>query len=284
MSNELFLDIFDYLDGCDVYDAFSRLNTRFQHLLTSGLLLKINLCSKYESILRNCCWRIILPNRYQIVSLRLSNNPTFDIFFKFCTIDSTFSRLESLMLEGNDPEKIMLILINLASLPRLFSLEISFCTNSADPIEFYALVFKLPVLKYCKISSTTNGTRVSLPLAIPNEFTNVKYLVIDHRCTLNELMSILSYTPQLRRFSCQNLYRTYSNVKKLAPIKLPNLRYIVLVKCDLTFDEFEMFIRTILSPVELLWISTSNDPADLNAARWEKLISEHISHLRKFYY
>ncbi|CAF4388605.1 unnamed protein product, partial [Rotaria sordida] len=44
LSNELFNEIFDYLDGIDIYLAFSNLNHRFQQLLTSSsILYKIEL-------------------------------------------------------------------------------------------------------------------------------------------------------------------------------------------------------------------------------------------------
>ncbi len=44
LSNELFYEIFDYLDGIDIYEAFSNLNYRFQQLLTSSsILFKIDL-------------------------------------------------------------------------------------------------------------------------------------------------------------------------------------------------------------------------------------------------
>ncbi len=39
LSNECFYEIFDYLDGCQIYEAFSNLNYRFQQLLNSSSLL-----------------------------------------------------------------------------------------------------------------------------------------------------------------------------------------------------------------------------------------------------
>ena len=42
LSNEIFYEIFDYFDGCDIYQAFSNLNYRFQQLIHSpSLLFKI---------------------------------------------------------------------------------------------------------------------------------------------------------------------------------------------------------------------------------------------------
>ncbi len=44
LSNELFYEIFEYLDGLDIYIAFSNLNYRFQQLVTSSSIrFKINI-------------------------------------------------------------------------------------------------------------------------------------------------------------------------------------------------------------------------------------------------
>ncbi|CAF3058682.1 unnamed protein product [Rotaria sp. Silwood2] len=39
LSNDLFYEIFDYLDGIDIFQAFSNLNYRFQELLNSSSIL-----------------------------------------------------------------------------------------------------------------------------------------------------------------------------------------------------------------------------------------------------
>jgi hypothetical protein len=107
-------------------------------------------------------------------------------------------------------------------------------------------------------SSRIHGTFVSLPPAISKEFISIKHLVIDHSCTLSKLNTIFSYAPQLRCFSCKDLWRSYQDIKKIVPITLSNLTNIVLVKCSLTFDEFQMFMTTISPKVQLLRVVSSD--------------------------
>ncbi len=122
----------------------------------------------------------------------------------------------------------------------------------------------------------------SLPSAMSEELSSIEHLVINHPCTLNVLIAMLSYTPQLRRFNCGLLCSSYQNIKTIVPIKLSNLTHIVISRCNLTFDEFQMFITPISSKVRLLRITTSKDGAYLDADQWENLISQHMPHLQKF--
>ena len=73
LSNEFFYEIFDYLDGCEIYEAFSYLNYRFQQLLnSSSLLFKIKYdYSTSEEIFLNNYEHIIVHNRHQIYSIYL---------------------------------------------------------------------------------------------------------------------------------------------------------------------------------------------------------------------
>ncbi|CAF1040311.1 unnamed protein product [Adineta steineri] len=44
LSNEFFSEIFDYINGCDIYRAFSNVNYRFEQLLNSShILFKIKI-------------------------------------------------------------------------------------------------------------------------------------------------------------------------------------------------------------------------------------------------
>ncbi|CAF0737836.1 unnamed protein product [Rotaria sordida] len=66
LSNELFYEVFDYLEGCDLFKAFSNLNSRFQAMVTSSSLrLKIDLRFHPEVILQYCSTCVVVPNKHR---------------------------------------------------------------------------------------------------------------------------------------------------------------------------------------------------------------------------
>ncbi len=71
-------------------------------------------------------------------------------------------------------------------------------------------------------------------------------------------------------------------MEKETSITLPHLRYILIKKSHLNFDEFESFIVNICSQLPMVSIVTNNDSAYLDANRWERLISKHMPYLEKF--
>jgi hypothetical protein len=206
-SNELFYEIFEYLDGCDIHQAFSNLNSRFQNLLTNSILpLKINLPSESYSTLEHHCRHVIIPNKHRILALHLKDYLLINNFFDYCNIDSSFNRLESVILSGIYDHKILAILFCLNSLPRLFSLSIDLEEDGYYNIsDIYRLIFRLPHLKYNKLSVPDDEESViSVPMPINEKPNTIKHLVMTFRCTLNELTSILLHTPYLEHLSSKH--------------------------------------------------------------------------------
>ncbi|CAF2048724.1 unnamed protein product, partial [Rotaria magnacalcarata] len=122
LSNELFHEIFDYLDGIDIYEAFSNINYRFQQLLTSSpVLYKIELI--YVSSTARFMF-IYQQIKHQIYSINFQIPVHINQLLTSFIIDSSFNRLQSLVIEDIQPDKILSFLIALKSLPRLFSLDI----------------------------------------------------------------------------------------------------------------------------------------------------------------
>jgi hypothetical protein len=63
---------------------------------------------------------------------------------------------------------------------------------------------------------------------------------------------------------------------------MSNLTHITIGRCYLQFDRFEIFIKKISLQLQVLRITASNDTAYLDGNRWERLLVQHMSHLRKF--
>ncbi|CAF4111375.1 unnamed protein product [Rotaria magnacalcarata] len=215
LSNELFHEIFDYLDGIDIYEAFSNINYRFQQLLTSSpVLYKIEL---------------------------------------------------------------------IYSLPRLFSLNIRTMHIMGNLNDIYRLIFELAALKYNKLYLYGNECSISIPLATGKQLSTIEYLEIVHYYTFDELSDLISYTPKLRHLNLSHINQDDSTIETMSPINLENLTSISMYTNYINFDEFETFIQNIYSELRTLHVTFSyQDITFLDAYRWEKLILQYLSQLKKF--
>jgi hypothetical protein len=278
MANELFLEIFDYLDGCDIMTTFHNLNIRFRCLIKDSLLLlKINLCSEVAGNRK----QVITPYKYQIQSLYLSDHLTINRFFTLYPIDSSFDRLESLSLRFIRSDQLVLF-HNLNLLPRLFRLIIHLLDDDTYLFDIYAFIFRLPVLKHAKISSLISKFPFT---SIPNHLSSIEYLVIDHSFKISELFYILSFTPKLLRLIIKKSLSTFFLPHdRDSLLTLPNLTHLHIDQCAMNFNVFGIFITEISSQLQVLKISTFDDSSYLDADRWERLISQKMPQLRKFYF
>jgi hypothetical protein len=105
---------------------------------------------------------------------------------------------------------------------------------------------------------------------------------MEHSCTLSQLITMLSWTPQLCHLNCELLNESNQFIGEDVTITLPNLTHISINTCYVQFDIFEIFIKKISSQLQVLHITTSSDTAYLNGGRWERLLVQHMPHLRLF--
>ncbi|CAF1547477.1 unnamed protein product, partial [Adineta steineri] len=112
-SNEIFYEIFDYLDGCDIYKAFSNLNYHFYQLLNSSLLLyKIKFDFESDDLFLNNYQHMKSINPHQIFSLNLSSELYIDKFLLSFKIDSSLDHLQSIYLRNIQPDTLLILLKN----------------------------------------------------------------------------------------------------------------------------------------------------------------------------
>jgi hypothetical protein len=199
------------------------------------------------------------------------------------TLDSSFVRLESLGLYGLTPHKLVPLLIGLISLPRLFSLSIDLNDSLKRKSAVYRLIFRLPVLKYGKffLESKHELSDLTIPDNNQHETSPIEYFITNAYCRLHQFAALLSYTPQLRHFSCAYLSAHKSQLPKLL-ITPVNLTRVYIDDCLLSFGQFESFVAKFCLRLKLLRLSVRRNDSYLDANRWQRLISFHIPDLKTF--
>jgi hypothetical protein len=143
----------------------------------------------------------------------------------------------------------------------------------------YYQLCRLPVLKYCKLSLKANAESNPLPIAT-TKFSPVEYLTIVDHIYINEVNVLLSYFPQIRRLFIRDLYK--SPTTELHFNMVSHLTHVSLNITDVTFDEFELLMKTLFQQIQVLYISTREDRDYIDANRWQELILSHLSNLRIF--
>jgi hypothetical protein len=186
-------------------------------------------------------------------------------------------------------DKSVIPLFHLKSLPHLFSLTMSIdVTDDYDLNNIYRMIFSLPSLKYNKLSvlsdSEDEHTNIFVPLAFNERFSPIEYLIIDHPCTLNEILSIINHTPGLCHLNCRNIIESREKIQNIKPIMLYKLTHIHFDMYEAWFDDFEIFMSKLFGSVQVLRIKFHTGSDYLDADSWEQLIKRRIPYLRTFNY
>ncbi|CAF1161919.1 unnamed protein product [Rotaria sordida] len=225
---------------------------------------------------------IVITYQHRITSINLSNPLIINRIFSPISIRLKFTRLENLSLHNVESKYLEELLIHLISLPCLSSLVINCIDNVQNKNTIYHQIFRLPVLKYCKLSLERNIEFNPLSIAT-SEFSPIEYFIISNKLYIDELNAILTYIPQIRRLSIRNLHQFSKNETiKLYPVVLNYLIHVSMTMTKVTFDEFESIIKTLFHQIQVLFIATKDDQAYLDACRWEELIVAHLPNLQIF--
>jgi hypothetical protein len=147
-----------------------------------------------------------------------------------------------------------------------------------DENAIYRSIFHLPKLIFCKLTFPSGGERIPLPIATYS-YSNLEYLILNGHCRLDQLISILSYTPKLRHLSCQYLYGS-----GYTEINFPwNLTSVSLILYRISFDEMKLFLSKIGFRLTKLKIEKFNDEDYFHAEQWEELIKNSMPNLSIFH-
>ncbi|CAM4969866.1 unnamed protein product [Rotaria socialis] len=288
LANEIFYDIFEYLDMYHIYKGFFNLNRRFENLIiNSNFLHQTNISMIPKNDLEDFHINVIIPNRHRINSLRLSNPFVTPIIFSSPRILLQFIHLKQLVLDNIQMKYLRKIFDCLmhSPLPKLYSLSISIidCIESLDIL--FVDLFNLSTLKYCKLKYETKTYEISSFLnVIKSNSSPIEYLIINGRFPFIALNNLLCCLPQLHYLSINCLADSvgYIGRNKLSPIQLNYLKYVSLKLDCIRFYQVEEIFKNFFHYIHTLRLTTHNDENYLNAKQWEELIISYMPCLRIF--
>ena len=276
-SNEIFYEIFDYLNGIDIYYGFSNLNNRFYQFIHNSSLS--------DEQFFNYSKQLSIINKHQILSLHFcSTSLDLDSFLSTYFVDSSFNRLELISLYYVVENILLLLLKTFIYVPCLLSLNIQLCDSHEDISDIYRSIFSLPTLKSVKVSAIEWIWLKTLCIASKNEqLSSIEYFNIDHPCTFNDLAILTSYTPEIYYLRFEQQPIVESNTEIILSIPFDNLTHLSMDITRFDYDIFSIFIQKIgLKLIIFNLIVRLDFVIYLVSTLWERLICEHMLQLRKF--
>lgn len=252
--------------------------------MNTDLPLNIDASSMSKSSYEQYYNDIIATNLHRIKSLSVSNLFMYELTcLSPLQFLSNYHQLERLGLYNIPSKYLENLIIKLMSLPNLSSLTIDSVDRMKQKTNLCHKIFHLPALKYCKLSLKAFSEDDLLP-PIANYRSSIEYLVIKDALYSDQIYSLLTNFPQIRRLSIQLRAEYWRLRSKIDPPKLNYLTHVFLKLDAVNFDQFEQLANDLFNKVQVLHISISHshDILYTNSQRWERLILSHMPALRIF--
>ncbi|CAF4243208.1 unnamed protein product, partial [Rotaria sordida] len=278
VPNEIFFEIFEYMEFYEVYYGFYHLNKRFKNLIMdSKFLSKINIpyISKlnFELFYQN----IIIKNEHHIKILILSNIFINDIILSSFDFSLKFINLKILIINHINENIFDKIFDELKCLYGLNSLTIKFNESIENLNKIFSKIISLSKLKYFKIKyQTINDQNQSINYFNKYNYSKIEYLIIEGNLSTNSLNNLLYYFPKLHHLSINYLFYSHHDIQLYSSIQLKKLKYVSLKIYLIKFNQFEKIIKNLFYHVEIFKISTHYDEKYLDAKKWEYLITSYM--------
>lgn len=282
LSNELFLDIFEYFSSIDLLRSFFNLNQRLNNLIYIHLqthCLDFQSCTKttFDSI----CQQILPSITDQITSLRLSdddNTPEqIARFFSYKLSFSYFSHLRSLSLNQiysfNSIQSIVEQLPQLLHLTHLNLTRYYIIYNEIYDINIINRIRYLSKLTHCHLDITQDSECCFCTPSI--QLSSIQYLSIPYlECTVKQLINFIHFL--------ENLYFLYAHIYDQSTIEhFSTIRYSTIKILHLQFqgsyDVLKNLLQTFPNLSKLRIIIKSGY---FNGYQWQNLIETYLPDLK----
>jgi len=288
LSNDLFFEIFEYLDYFDIYQSFYDVNFNFRHLVTnSNFPIKINISTRSKWSFHRFYNHIVKHNLHRVQTMAISNVCLYDDVFSTVSNLSKITGLQTLVLEQIESKMLMNLLEQLRSSTSISSISISVIEPLAHKTEIYLQLFRLSTLKFCKLSLGNYylNQNLSLPFATIHEQCSIEHFILMDRIFTHEIDNLLSYLPQLSRLSLR-LRQNSQNERKQSDHVLRHLTHLSIDAESIEFDGFTQMMIDLFLNIQVLNFTQSNCTNSTNeffkATKWKQLIVSHLKNLHSF--
>lgn len=277
LSNEVFYEIFDYLDVFTLYEAFRPLNSRLKNLCDSShVFYHLDFCHSYKFQLRNFSRLISERLSSRIRSIRFSNYLQLEAFLSSTVHLSNFDKLRFFNVDFIREDQINAVLDFCARSTSLERLFLRSTETLKSTTETFRSILALKSLKVVHLSSNFNLFRSYHEIIIePN--TSIEKVTFAGTLNLDDLLKFLSLTPNVKTVCC-DITTQYSSLVWM-PYKLEKLNHLRIKVRRTSFDEFENLMSTFATNLEYLDFSAENEMEFLDGKRWENLIRTHLPNL-----
>ncbi|CAF3677600.1 unnamed protein product [Rotaria sordida] len=283
LANELFLDIFELLDGVDLLHAFHNLNYRVNRLLLIHFRfyhLDFRSLSKnrFDIITENYL-RLISD---KILSIHLSNDDeTPDLPYLFVSRGYTlnkFINLQSLSLYYIDCFDILNeIIVQCNHLTYLTDLKLIKCYFNSEENDFHCLInniWNLPKLRKCLLDQI-NSRKIRL-----NELSmmssSIEELSLERMiCSLKDLSNLFEHSPCLGRLTVNNISCSKFEQLEIVIRSLTSLKTFFDSSIDSMISLFKKLPNLRHLTLETMKINC-------NGCHWKQILVNYLGNLKVF--
>ncbi|CAF1577538.1 unnamed protein product [Adineta steineri] len=278
MPDEILLEIFDYIPGCDLIYSFYNLNRRFNSII-HGIRLNLDLSYVQQKTFLYIC-HYILPEFYQqIYSIKLSNKQTIDGINYYLEQSKYLQQDQVKNLILTEPTIEQLIKL-MSYFPFLKTLIIKTSDYLVVPIEYLSKTLRTCRMPNCQIDLSNLNIE-------EKEIYFVEELHIK-MSDINNLFTLLYSMIYMKRLTChisENSSIINSNINSQQILLL--LNYLKLNICSISFKYIENLIDLCPNLTSFIYtyttgIESSHDNEHIDYERWNNLFTNKLHHLKTF--
>jgi len=280
LPSEIWLYIFTFFEGHDIVRAFSCLNSFFDSLLHSPhLLMHVRIKSnEFNERLPELTWsHINLQNIYSLSVGRRRANCLIQFLRWNAQYLTHLCSLSVYLRKSNFFNNIQFLIFALEQIPSLNRIRIKYTAKFDQNVDNWELLMayifseRFPIHNCSFISDISDYNMITSTWSIN---PSIKYLHID-RTTLNNLFSLLSFTPQLNSLRAG---LNASNIVSYKNVVLIHLKKADLYLYQLRFTQLQLFKEVVPNLQSLLLdgVFDGNDDNFFNEKLWYELLNNII--------